>query len=88
MYFVDLEKAFDRVRRKVAERALRKKRLPKVLVQAVMSFYKGLKMKIRGESGLLKKFGLGVGVHQGSLLSPLILATVADVVTKDTRKRS
>ena len=37
MRFVDLEKAFDRVRRKVAEWALRKKGLPEVLVQAVMS---------------------------------------------------
>ena len=39
MCFVDLEKAFDRVRRKVAEWALRKKGLPEVLVLAVMSLY-------------------------------------------------
>ena len=36
-----LEKAFDRVRRKVAEWALRKKGLPEVLVQAVMSLHEG-----------------------------------------------
>ena len=41
MCFIDLEKAFDRVRRKVAERAPRKKGLPEVLVQAVMSLYEG-----------------------------------------------
>ena len=41
MRFVDLEKAFDRVPGKVAEWALRKKGLPKVLVQAVMSLYEG-----------------------------------------------
>ena len=41
MRFVDLVKAFDRVRRKVAEWALRKKELPEVLVQAVMSSYEG-----------------------------------------------
>ena len=37
MCFVDLEKAFDRVSRKVMEWALRKKGLAEVLVQAVMS---------------------------------------------------
>ena len=29
-----------------------------------------------------------VGVHQGSVLSPLIFAIVVDVVTKDVRKGS
>ena len=37
--FVDLEKAFDRVTRKVMKWALRKKSLPEVLVKAVMSLY-------------------------------------------------
>ena len=31
---------------------------------------------------------MSVGVDEGSVLSPLILATVVDVVTKDARKRS
>ena len=39
--FVELEKAFDRVPRKVMEWALRKKGLAEVLVQAVMSLYEG-----------------------------------------------
>ena len=42
--FVDLEKAFDRVPRKVIEWALRKKLVTKRLVQAVMSMYKKAKM--------------------------------------------
>ena len=37
--FVDLEKAFDRVPKKVMKWALRKKSLPEVLVKAVMSLY-------------------------------------------------
>ena len=41
MRVVDLEKAFDRVPRKVAEWALREKGLSEVLVQAVMSLYEG-----------------------------------------------
>ena len=39
MCFVDLEKAFDRVPRKVMEWAMRKKGLPEIMVKAVMSLY-------------------------------------------------
>ena len=39
--FVDMEKTFDRVPRKVMEWARRKKGLSKVMVQAVMSLYDG-----------------------------------------------
>ena len=83
MCFVDLEKAFDRVPIKVVEWALRKKRLPEVLVQAVMSLYEGLRTNVRVGSGLLEEFGLSVGVHQGSVLSPQIFAIVVGVETKD-----
>mgnify|MGYP001794195858 CR=1 FL=1 len=43
MCFADLEKAFDRVARKVVEWAMRKKGVPEVMVRAVMSLYEGTK---------------------------------------------
>ena len=46
IYFVDLEKAFDRVPRKMIEWALRKKLVLERLVQAVMSIYKGAKTRV------------------------------------------
>ena len=72
MCFVDLEKAFDRVPRKVMEWALRKKSLLEVLVKAVMSLYEGSRTKVRVGSGLSEEFGVRVDVHQGSVISPLI----------------
>ena len=69
MCFVDLEKAFDRVPRKVMEWALIKKGWAEVLVQAVMSLYEGSRTKVRVGSGTSDEFGVRVGVHQESVLS-------------------
>ena len=47
MHFVDLEKAFDSVPRKVLEWAMRKKGVPEVLVTSMMSLYEGAKTRVR-----------------------------------------
>lgn len=86
MCFVDLEKAFDRVPRKVMEWAMRKKGLPEVMVKAVMSLYDGAKTKVKIDSKLTDEFSVEVGVHQGSVLSPLLFAIVVDVVTEEARE--
>ena len=86
MCFVDLEKAFDRVPKKVIEWAFRKKTLPEVLVKAVMSLYEGSRKKVRVGSGLSGEFGVRVGVYQGSVISPLIFAIVVDAVQNKQEK--
>ena len=52
--FVDIEKAFDRVPRKVLEWAMRKKGIPEVLVRSVMSLHEGAKITVRVDSELVK----------------------------------
>ena len=81
MHFVDLEKAFDRVPKKVLEWAMRKKEIPEVLVRSVMSQYKGAKTKVRADFEFLEEFEDSVRMQQGSVLSPL-LSEVVDVVTE------
>ena len=48
MCFVDMEKAIDRMPRKVMELAMRKKGLSEVMVRGVMSLYDGAKTRMRG----------------------------------------
>ena len=81
MSFVVLVKAFDRVPRKVLEWALRKKGIPEGLVRSVMSQYKGANTRVRMDSELSVEFKGDVWLHQGSMLSPFLLAVVVDVVT-------
>ena len=49
--FVDLEKAFDRVPRKVVEWAMRKLGIEEWLVRAVMAMYKHARTRIRSYGG-------------------------------------
>ena len=86
MCFVDMEKAFNRVPRKVMEWAMRKKGLSEVIVRAVMSLYDGAKTRVRVGSAYSEEFKVHVGVHQGSVLSPLLFAIVVDVVTENARR--
>ena len=50
--FVDLEKAFYRVPRKMLERAMRWKGISEVWVRSQMSLYEGAKTRVRVDSGL------------------------------------
>ena len=86
MCFVDMEKAFDRLPRKVIEWAMGKKGLSEVMVRAVISLYNGAKIRVRVGSAYSKEFKVKVGVHQGSVLSPLLLALVVNVITENARR--
>ena len=80
--FVDLEKAFDRVPRKVVEWAMRKLGVEEWLVRAVMAMYKHAKTRITSYGGSVSEwFGVNVRVHQGSVLNPLLFMIVMEAVT-------
>ena len=83
--FIDLEKAFDRVPRPVVQWALRSLGVGEWLVRAVMSLFSEAKSVVRWRSDVSDSFDVSVGVHQGSVLSPLLFACVLDVVTRNVR---
>ena len=78
---MDLEKAFDRVPRKVISWAMRKLGVEEQLVSAVLSMYTGAKTVIRIVYGNSKGFEVKVGVHQGSALSPLLFVIVMEAIS-------
>src|SRR6476469_9616849 len=71
--FVDLEKAFDPVPRDVVRWALRKVGVAEWLVNVIKSMYVN---KTTAKDGLSEEFGVKVGLHQGSVLSPLLFTIV------------
>ena len=80
MCFLNIEKAFDRVPRKMIEWALRKKDLPEVIVRAVISLT-GEKNKVRVGSELSQEFLVQVGAHQRSSLSSPLFAITVNVIS-------
>ena len=85
MCFVDLEKAFDRVPRRVLEWAMRKRGIPEAMVRAVMSLYEGEKTRVRVGLELSEEFEVKVRVHKGSAFLPLPFAIMVDVITDQRR---
>ena len=81
--FVDLEKAFDRVPREVIRWALRRQKVPEKLIKQVMALYKNTRSRVKVKAGISEEFEIGVGVHQGSGLSPLLFIVVMNEVTKE-----
>ena len=65
---------------------MRKKGLSKGIVQADMSLYDDAKTRVRVGSAYAEEFEVKVGVHQGSVLSPLLCAIVVDVITENARR--
>ena len=82
---MDLEKAFDRVPREVVRWALRKLGVDEWLIRTVMALYTEACTIVITDAGPSESFEVKVGLHQGSVLSPLLFAAVMDVVSSEAR---
>ena len=85
MCFVDLEKAYDRVPRRVVYWCLRKRGVPEKLVRIVKMMYEGARTTVRTKYGETEAFPVEVGLHQGSALSPFLFLVVIDTLTRELR---
>lgn len=83
MGFVDLEKAFDRVPREIVWWALRSQGVEEWLVTVIRSMYEGVTTAVRMKHGESGSFEVKVGVHQGSVLSPLLFILVLEALSKE-----
>ena len=86
LVFIDLEKAYGRVPRQEIWRCLREKMVPEKYVRIIQEMYRNSCTRVRSSVGETDGFEIGVGLHQGSALSPFIFNIVMDVMTKDLRE--
>ena len=81
--FVDLEKVFDRVPRKVFWWAMRKLGIEEWIVRFVQAMYNNTRSRVNNTDS--DEFALEVGVHQGSVLSPLLFVIVLEALSCEFR---
>ena len=81
MAFMDLEKAFDCVPRKVIWWALRKLGVEEWIVRLVQGMYANTRSRVHVGEDFSKEFGVKVGVQQGSVLSPLLFIIVLEALS-------
>ena len=81
MPFVDLEKASDRVPWKVIWWALRKLGVEEWIVRLMQVMYANVWSRVRVGEGYSEEFEMKVGVHQGSVLSPLLFIIVLEALS-------
>ena len=86
MAFVDLEKAFDRVPKDVLWWSLRELGVEESIVCVIKSMYDDSTAAVKLKNGVSERFEVKVGVHQGSVLSPLLFIIVLEALTRKCRK--
>ena len=80
--FVDLEKAFAPALRKVLWQAIKTVGVEEWLIHSVKGIYENNKTCVYLNGQFSNKFSITVGVHQGALLSPLLIIIAMEVLTR------
>ena len=83
--FVDLEKAFDRVPRSVLWWSMRKSGIDEWIVRLVKVMYDGANSGVRVSGCFSERFEVTIGAHQGSVLSPLLVAILMEALSRECR---
>ena len=83
--YFDLEKAFNRVPRRILWWAMRKLRIDEWIIQIVKSMYENAHSKVRITNSYSNAINVSVGVHQGSVLSPLVFIIVMEALSREFR---
>jgi len=78
MEFVNLEKAYGRVPRKILWRCLEKRNVSSTYIRVITDTYKGVSARVRTLGGQTNDFPIDIGLYQGSKLSLFLFTLVMD----------
>ncbi|MFS7997302.1 putative RNA-directed DNA polymerase [Helianthus anomalus] len=82
MVFIDLEKAYDSVPRRLIWDSLEIRGVSGKYIDLIRDMYVRTKTSVRAPVGDTDSFPVEVGLHQGSALSPFLFAVILDELTK------
>nr|XP_027206525.1 uncharacterized protein LOC113800007 [Penaeus vannamei] len=76
--FVDIEKTYGRMARQQCWHCMRKSSVAEKYVKVVKDMYDESEKAVRCAAEMTEGFKAELGLHQGSTLSPFLVATVMD----------
>ena len=80
--FIDLEKAYDRVPREELWECLRLAETSKCYIRIIKDMYDGATTTVRSAAWLTEEVKVGIGLQQGSALSPFLFVIIMDKMTE------
>ena len=80
-----MEKPFDRVARGVVRWAMRKLNVSEWLIETIMAMYEFSNSAVTVNNTVGNKFNVKVGVHQGSVINPLLFIMVLEALSREFR---
>ena len=84
--FTDLEKAYERVTREELYWCMQDKGVPENYIRVIRDMYIKCEIEVKCAVGITPSFPVGVGLHQGSALSPFLFAIIMDSLTEEYRQ--
>ena len=82
MVFIDLEKAYDSIPRRVIWDSLKARSISSVYIETIRDMYDTPSTNIQTPVGITKLFPVKVGLHHGSALSPFIFTVIMEGISK------
>jgi hypothetical protein len=83
MVFINMEEAYDKVRRNIMWWALQKHKVSTKYITLIKDLYDNVVTSVRTSDRDTNDFPINIGLRQVSALSPYLFALVMDEVTRD-----
>ena len=64
---------------------MRKQNIPEGYIRLVQDMYRGATTRVKSKRGMSEHFEVGIGLHQGSALSPFLFIMLIDTISQDVR---
>ena len=64
---------------------MRKRYIPEVYIRLVQDMFQGATTCVKSKRGASEHFEVGIGLHQGSALSPFLFIMLVDTISQDVR---
>ena len=64
---------------------MRKQNIPEGYIRLVQDMYEGATTRVKSKRGMSEHFEVGIGLHQGSALSPFLFIMLVDTISQYVR---